>query len=81
MQAMANEADPLYSARLVGALAAAPESIGIATPKPAPGPRRGRKRNNPEPASVADPEDPEPMDDGGEPNPDGDEASEGDLDV
>ena len=48
-------------------------------PKPAPGPRRGQKRNKPETPSVG--EDPEPMDDGGEPDPDGDEGSEGDLRV
>ena len=74
MQSRANEADLLYSARLVGALAAAPqaESIGGATPKPAPGPRRGRKRNKPEPPTAG--EDPEPMDDGtGEPDPDREE--------
>ena len=79
LQAMANEADPLYSARLVGALAAAPEPTGTATPKPAPGPRRGRKRNKPEPPSAG--EDPEPMDDGGDPDPDPDEASEPELNV
>ena len=70
LQAMANEADPLYSARLVGALAG---STGNGTPKPAPAPRRGQKRNKPEPPSVG--EDPEPMDDGtgAEPDPDGEE--------
>ena len=75
MQSMANEADPLYSAKLVGALAAALESIATATPKPAPGPRK-EKRNRPEPPSVG--EDPEPMDDGtGEPNPSDEERDLG----
>ena len=52
MQRMVNESDALYSAKLVGALAAPDVAPNCPASKAAAAPKRGRKRSRPEQPTV-----------------------------